>query len=99
MYGRKWLVINAGSRSFPVTAFVNRSSAKVQSTTVVRDMVEIIVIVGGIEMANGTYSIVESQYPIVGGIAGHNLLVMKDPNGNVVGELDGLATTARATPP
>src|SRR5580700_4137897 len=39
-----------------------------------------------------TYSIVEAQLPLVGGIGGHDLLVLKDPDGNVIGELDGLAT-------
>jgi hypothetical protein len=41
---------------------------------------------------SGNYSIVEAQLPLVGGLGGHNLLVVKDPNGNVIGELDGLAT-------
>jgi hypothetical protein len=39
-----------------------------------------------------TYKIVEAQLPVVGGLGGHDLLVLEDPNGNVIGELDGLAT-------
>ena len=40
------------------------------------------------------YSIVEAQLPLVGGIGGHDLLVLKDSNNAVIGELDGLATGA-----
>ncbi|CAM2145160.1 protein of unknown function [Pararobbsia alpina] len=43
-------------------------------------------------MPAGTYTISEVQLPIPFGIAGHNMLVLKDPNGNIIGELDGLAT-------
>ncbi len=43
-------------------------------------------------MADGTYRIVEAQLQIVGGIGGHDLLVVIDPQGNVIKELDGLAT-------
>ena len=42
----------------------------------------------------GDYSIVEAQLPLIGGLGGHNLLVLKDDQGNVVKELDGLATGA-----
>jgi predicted Zn-dependent protease len=42
----------------------------------------------------GNYKIVESQLPLVGGLGGHNLEVLIDPNGNIVAELDGLATSA-----
>jgi len=41
----------------------------------------------------GNYSIVEAQYFITGGF-GHNLLVLIDPDGNVLQEFDGLATGA-----
>lgn len=41
---------------------------------------------------SGNYSIVEAQLPLIGGLAGHDLLVVLDSNGNVVGEMDGLAT-------
>ncbi|MFP3270915.1 MAG: hypothetical protein RXR52_08465 [Paraburkholderia sp.] len=43
-------------------------------------------------MASGNYSILEAQLPLVGGVAGHDLLVLVDPDGNVIGEIDGLAT-------
>ncbi len=42
---------------------------------------------------SGEYTITESQLSVAGA-GGHNLLVLKDPNGNVIGELDGLATSA-----
>jgi hypothetical protein len=43
------------------------------------------------------WSAVESQFQIGSdqrgsGVAGHHLLVLKDPAGNVVGEIEGLAT-------
>jgi len=44
--------------------------------------------------STGNYKIVEAQLPLVGGIARHDLLVLEDSNGNVIGELDGLATGA-----
>ena len=43
------------------------------------------------------YQIVETQFPILG-IGGHNLLAILDPNGNVIAELDGLATNPDGTP-
>lgn len=43
-------------------------------------------------MADETYKIVKSQLPLVGGLGGHNLLILKDDKNNVIGELDGLAT-------
>ena len=39
------------------------------------------------------YRIVESQLPLLGGLGGHNLLALLDANGNVISELDGLAST------
>jgi hypothetical protein len=45
-------------------------------------------------MADGRYRIFEAQLPLVGGLGGHNLLVVVDPDGRVIGELDGLATGA-----
>jgi hypothetical protein len=47
-------------------------------------------------MAN--WSIVEAQYRIVGGVGGHNLLVLNDRTGKVVAELDGLAFGADGLP-
>ncbi len=44
-------------------------------------------------MPNQNYQIIKSQFPIVKGLAGHNLLVLKDSFGKVIGELDGLATS------
>lgn len=38
------------------------------------------------------YRIVETQLPLVGGLGGHNLLAILDPSGNVVRELNGIAT-------
>lgn len=40
------------------------------------------------------FSIVESQLQLVGGLGGHDLLILKDPEGRILGELDGLATGA-----
>ncbi|MBR0754859.1 hypothetical protein JQ604_21950 [Bradyrhizobium jicamae] len=45
-------------------------------------------------MAEGQYRIVKVELPLVAGFAGHNFLVLIDPNGTVVGELHGLATDA-----
>ena len=42
-------------------------------------------------MANGQYRIVEAQLPLIGGVAGHNFLVLLGPNGQIVGELHGMA--------
>lgn len=41
----------------------------------------------------GDYSIVKAQLPVLG-LGGHNLLVLLDPDGNVVAELDGEAADA-----
>lgn len=49
-------------------------------------------------MAEGQYRIVKAQLPLIGGLAGHNFLVLLDPNGKVVGELHGLATDAEGHP-
>ncbi|MBR0814906.1 hypothetical protein JQ544_25480 [Bradyrhizobium diazoefficiens] len=51
-------------------------------------------------MAEGQYRIVKVELPLLGGIAGHNFLVLIDPNGNVISEFHGLATDAegRAKP-
>lgn len=51
-------------------------------------------------MAEGQYRIVKAELPLLGGIAGHNFLVLIDPNGKVIGEFHGLATDAegRAKP-
>ena len=40
----------------------------------------------------GNYKIVKMQLPIVGGIAGHNFIVMLNDKNQVIGELHGLAT-------
>lgn len=40
------------------------------------------------------YTIIESQLPLIGGLAGHNLIVVKDPLGNVISEFNGLAVDA-----
>lgn len=40
------------------------------------------------------YKIVQSQYAIAGGAAGHNLFVLMDDSGKVLKEMDGLATAA-----
>lgn len=42
---------------------------------------------------SGNYRIVKSQLPLVGGLGGHNLIAVLDPKGNVVHELNGLATS------
>lgn len=42
----------------------------------------------------GNYTIISSQLPLVGGTAGHNLVVVLDPSGHVMHEFDGLATGA-----
>ncbi|MGY8633214.1 hypothetical protein RAD15_12125 [Bradyrhizobium sp. 14AA] len=49
-------------------------------------------------MAEGQYRIVKAQLPLIGGVAGHNFLVLIDPDGNVIGELHGLATGADGLP-
>src|ERR1700744_6079031 len=43
-------------------------------------------------MAEGQYRIIKAQLPLIGGIAGHNFLVLVGPDGRVVDELNGLAT-------
>jgi hypothetical protein len=42
----------------------------------------------------GTYTIVESQLPLVGGLGGHNLQILVAPDGTPIAELDGLATSS-----
>lgn len=42
----------------------------------------------------GDYRIIKAQLPLALGLGGHNLLVLLDPDGNVVAELDGEATDA-----
>ena len=49
-------------------------------------------------LAGDTYQIVESQLQILGGIGGHNLLVVLNPQGNPIAELDGWATGADKEP-
>lgn len=49
-------------------------------------------------MAEGQYRIVKAQLPLIGGVAGHNFLVLIDPDGNVLEELHGLATGADGLP-
>lgn len=49
-------------------------------------------------MSEGQYRIVKAQHPLIGGLAGHNFLVLIDPNGKVVEELHGLATGADGRP-
>jgi hypothetical protein len=49
-------------------------------------------------MAEGQYRIVKAQLPLLGGLAGHNFLVLIDPAGKIVGELHGLATDAEGHP-
>lgn len=44
------------------------------------------------------YTIIESQLPLIGGLAGHNLIVVKDPAGNVISEFNGLAVGADNIP-
>ena len=44
------------------------------------------------------YSIVFAQLPIVGGTAGHNYVALLDDAGNVVKEMDGLATNSNGQP-
>jgi hypothetical protein len=44
--------------------------------------------------SHGTWSIERLQHPILFGLAGHNYLVLRDTEGNVVAELHGLATDA-----
>ena len=43
------------------------------------------------------YRIVEAQLSLIGGLGGHNLLAIVDANGNVVRELNGIATTPDGT--
>ena len=45
-------------------------------------------------MAGENYTISEVQLPLLGGVAGHDMLVLKDPDGTVIGEIDGLATSS-----
>ncbi len=42
----------------------------------------------------GNYEIIQSQLPLVGGLGGHNLIVVKDPGGRVISEFNGLATSS-----
>ncbi|QOG17260.1 hypothetical protein [Bradyrhizobium sp. SEMIA] len=49
-------------------------------------------------MPEGQYRIVKAQLPLIGGLAGHNFLALIDPDGNVIGELHGLATGADGLP-
>jgi hypothetical protein len=46
-------------------------------------------------MADGQYRIAQAQLPLLNGIAGHNFLVLLDPNGEIVGELHGMARDAK----
>lgn len=50
-------------------------------------------------MAKGQYRIVEAQFPleapVIGRFAGHNFLVLLGPNGEIVGELHGMARDAK----
>lgn len=41
----------------------------------------------------GNYKIVKSQLPLIGGMAGHNFIVVLDPNNRPIHELNGLATS------
>ena len=41
----------------------------------------------------GNYKIVKSQLPLIGGTAGHNFIVVLDPNNRPIHELNGLATS------
>lgn len=41
---------------------------------------------------NESYRIVESQLPLLGGLGGHNMIVLLDGAGKLLYELDGLAT-------
>jgi hypothetical protein len=43
---------------------------------------------------SGYYRIVEAQRPIVLGLAGHDLIAVLNPSGQVIQEFDGLATSA-----
>ena len=43
-------------------------------------------------LADGLYQIVEAQLQFPGGVAGHDLLVVLNPQGQPIKELDGLAT-------
>jgi hypothetical protein len=40
----------------------------------------------------GNWSVQFMQHPLVFGLAGHNYLALRDPNGTIVSELHGLAT-------
>ncbi len=40
----------------------------------------------------GNWSIQIMQHPLLFGFAGHNYLALRDPNGNIISELHGLAT-------
>ena len=42
-------------------------------------------------MAEDIYKITKAQLPLVGGLGGHNLLVMTNPENQVIHELNGLA--------
>ena len=41
----------------------------------------------------GNYKIVKSQLPLIGGMAGHNFVVVLDPHNRPIHELNGLATS------
>lgn len=43
------------------------------------------------------YRIVEAQLPLLGGLGGHNLLAILNSNGNVVREINGIATAPDGT--
>ena len=43
---------------------------------------------------NGLWHIEKLQHPLLFGLVGHNYLVLKDPNENIVSEFHGLATDA-----
>ncbi|MBJ7308924.1 hypothetical protein ACFOLJ_13065 [Rugamonas sp. CCM 8940] len=45
----------------------------------------------------GTYDIIQSQLPLVGGLGGHNLIAIRDPGGNIIREYNGLATSSDGT--
>ncbi len=47
------------------------------------------------EPAPGNWSVQLMQHPLIFGLAGHNYLALRDPQGNIVDELHGLATDAK----
>ncbi len=44
------------------------------------------------KLEEGLWSIEEMQRPLLGGIVGHNFLVLRDEGGKIISELHGLAT-------